>query len=489
MRGDIERDRKVGSEPRRDSGRASGPDLSSDQLVRFLMPRRWFGAKGRDPQSAALLDAIPVADVGWIARVGVALADGIESYQLTIARRNEVVEGLEDPAFRRALGEAIATGRGFQGRDARWAVDWIGTPPNDLPEPRLASAEQSNTSLIFGDQAILKIYRRLERGEHPDAEIARFLTTHAHFPHTPELLATARFESSAGNEVAAMLQQFLPGSRDAWSVAVERGGEGFEIEGATRIPFAAEAEELGDITRAMHVALASDTTDPAFAPEGATSADVARWAAATHTICDRALAFLESSLTSGSLPGDIADETKEVLGQRRVVHAMVDAWVAEIGDDVGERIRHHGDYHLGQVLHTPDGAFRIIDFEGEPARPLEERREKHSALRDVAGMLRSFSYAAATCANTARAALGERDALARAEQWERELREAFLRGYLPEAREHPHFLPQARARLDILLELFEMEKVFYELAYELNNRPGWAWIPLRGAERMLRAAL
>jgi maltose alpha-D-glucosyltransferase/alpha-amylase len=486
MRGDIERHHDTGSEPRRSLGRE--PDFSSDQLLQFLMPRRWFGAKGRDPQSARIVDAIPVADAGWIARVDVVLADGVERYQLTLrgqesgarGQGNAPLEGLEDERFRRALGEAIVGGRGLQGWDARWIIDWTGRPPNELPLPRLGSAEQSNTSLIFGERAILKLYRRLEQGEHPDAEIARFLTTRAHFPHTPELLATARFESSAGSEIAAMLQRFLPGSRDAWTVALERGREAFRVEAAKKIPFAAEAEVLGDITRAMHGALASDETDPAFFPERATTADVKRWADATHATADRALSLLQStSPTSGSLPAQIKPQA---------VHAMVNAWVAEIGDDVGERIRHHGDYHLGQVLHTPDGAFRIIDFEGEPARPLEERRAKHSALRDVAGMLRSFSYAAATCASDARASLGERDALARAERWERELRDAFLRGYLPEGREHPPFLPQARARLDILLDVFEMEKVFYELAYELNNRPAWAWIPLRGVERMLRAA-
>jgi maltokinase len=486
MRGDIERDRKLGGESR---GLRRGPDFSSDQLLRFLMPRRWFGAKGRDPQGAKIVDAIPVADVGWIARVDVALADGLERYQLTLrGQGTELREGLEDSEFRGALREAIANGRGLQGRDAKWVVDWTSAPPNELPEPRLAGAEQSNTSLIFGDVAILKLYRRLERGEHPDAEMARFLTTRAHFPHTPELLATARFESFAGSEVAAILQQFLPGSRDAWSVALERGSEAFEVEAATRIPFAAEAEVLGDITRAMHVALASDETDPGFAPEPASTGDVSRWANATHSTAENALGLLESRLTSESFPADLADEAEQVLGERPTVHSVVDAWVAEIGDDVGERIRHHGDYHLGQVLYTPDGAFRIIDFEGEPARPLEERRAKHSALRDVAGMMRSFSYAAASCANNARAELGDRHALARAERWDREMRDAFLRGYLPEGREHPHFLPQARARLDILLELFEMEKVFYELAYELNNRPGWAWIPLRGVARMLGTA-
>ena len=162
--------------------------------------------------------------------------------------------------------------------------------------------------------------------------------------------------------------------------------------------------------------------------------------------------------------------------------------MTEIGDDVGRRIRHHGDYHLGQVLQAADGEFMVIDFEGEPARPLAERRAKHSALRDVAGMMRSFAYAAATCAEEARPELGDRDARARARRWERELRDAFMRGYLPEGREHPSFLPQARARLDVLLTLFETEKVLYELTYELNNRPTWLWIPLRGLIGMTPSA-
>jgi len=155
---------------------------------------------------------------------------------------------------------------------------------------------------------------------------------------------------------------------------------------------------------------------------------------------------------------------------------------------VGRRIRHHGDYHLGQVLQAADGEFMVIDFEGEPARPLAERRAKHSALRDVAGMMRSFAYAAATCAEEARPELGDTDARTRARRWERELRDAFMRGYLPEGREHPPFLPQARARLDVLLTLFETEKVLYELTYELNNRPTWLWIPLRGLIGMTPSA-
>jgi maltose alpha-D-glucosyltransferase/alpha-amylase len=358
--------------------------------------------------------------------------------------------------------------------------------PDELPTPRLAGAEQSNTSLIFGDRAIMKLYRRLEPGEHPDAEIARFLTTRAHFPHTPELLATARFESAGGAEVAGMLQRFLPGSRDAWSVALERGRDAFEIEASTGIPFVVEAETLGSITREMHLALASDERDPAFAPESATAADVAEWAAGLRGASDRTFDLLERSRSSGSLSPEVARDVDAVLERRDGVRGLVDGWLTEIGGDAGCRIRHHGDYHLGQVLHTAEGEFMVIDFEGEPARPLAERRQKHSALRDVAGMMRSFAYAAATCAQTSRGELGDRQAATRAQRWERELREAFLRGYLPEGREHPAFLPQARARLDVLLMLFETEKLLYELAYELNNRPTWVWIPLRGVVAMLR---
>lgn len=484
MRRDLET-RSGSGEPKQQ--RASDPvrDLSSQALLRFLFTRRWFGAKGREPQGAHVVDAIPVGAAGWIARIDVVLKDGIERYQVTLAA-DGIREGLEDEQFRRALGEAVARGAGLEGSRVRWTIDRVAPLPDELPVPRLAGAEQSNTSLLFGDRAIMKLYRRLEPGEHPDAEIAHFLTTRAHFSHTPELLATARFESPDGSEVAAMLQRFLPGSRDAWTVALERGAEAFGADAPTGIPFVVEAETLGAVTREMHLALASDERDRAFAPEPATAADVARWADAVRRATDGALELLEGSRSSGALATDVARDVDAVLERRDVVSALVDGWVTEIADDAGGRIRHHGDYHLGQVLQAGDGDFMVIDFEGEPARPLEERRAKHSALRDVAGMMRSFAYAAATCADRARADLGEADAKTRAHRWERELREAFLRGYLPEGREHPVFLPQARARLDVLLTLFETEKLLYELAYEVNNRPTWVWIPLRGVLSMVR---
>jgi maltose alpha-D-glucosyltransferase/alpha-amylase len=203
---------------------------------------------------------------------------------------------------------------------------------------------------------------------------------------------------------------------------------------------------------------------------------------------DRTLGLLEQSRSSGSLSDEVAREVDAVFERQEVLRGLVEGWTTEIGDDAGGRIRHHGDYHLGQVLQAADGEFMVIDFEGEPARPLEERRAKHSPLRDVAGMMRSFAYAAATCAEDARGEIGDRAARDRLQRWEHELREAFMRGYLPEGREHPAFLPQARARVDVLLTLFEAEKVLYELSYELNNRPTWVWIPLRGLTAMMRPA-
>ena len=488
----MERRAETGNEP---AGRSSRDPraISSERLLAYLVSRRWFGAKGREPEAAQVVDAVPVGDAGWIARVDVVLRDGVERYQVTLAagelgrEATALREALDDDGFRRSLADVIARGGTLLGGGgARWTVDCTGATLHELPVPVVARGEQSNTSLIFGDRAIMKLYRRLERGEHPDAEIARFLTTRARFPYTPELMATAWFESSGEREVTAMLQRYLPGSRDAWRVALERGREYFDAQAETRIPFAAEAQTLGDVTRAMHEALASDDQDPAFAPEPVAAEDIARWARGARMESERVLALLERAVGSGSLNDATTRAARGVLEKASMLTAVADAWLAGLGDDAGARIRHHGDYHLGQVLQAVDGRFVIIDFEGEPARSLADRRAKHSVLRDVAGMLRSFAYAAATLGDEARATLGDDDAMTRAGRWEREMREAFLRGYLPEGREHPSFVPGGRARFDILLELFETEKMFYELGYELNNRPEWVWIPLSSVAAKLR---
>lgn len=349
------------------------------------------------------------------------------------------------------------------------------------------AAEQSNTSIVFGDLAILKLFRRLEVGENPDVEISRHLTLHTGFRHTPPLLGTLRFESADGGiAVAGMLQQFLPGVGDAWSYALDRARPYFR--GDSERPenaFARDAERLGFVTRELHEALATETTDPAFAPVRTTREDVSAWAAAVRAAVTDSFVMLERRIDANSLPPARMDEARALARRRPELLEHLSHTVDSLGNRLGDRIRHHGDYHLGQVLRTVDGDFMIIDFEGEPARPLAERRALHSALRDVAGMLRSFAYAAATLAVEQREALEPRVLEPLAARWEREVRDAFLTGYAREA--HSRFLPASPEDASRLLELFEMEKVFYELGYELNNRPDWVWIPMRGVSRLLAA--
>lgn len=485
--------------------------LRPEQLAAFLLQRRWFGGKGRAPAHVRIGDVITIDRDGVraaVARLDVDSGTGSTVYyQLPLAVRREghgeqpsavlarvegggergvLFDAVEDERFRAALGSAFARGATLGGAvtGSRLVIEPIsgeGTSGHDvtgLPS-RTVRAEQSNTSIIFGEVAIMKLFRRLEPGMNPDVEIGRFLTTKTHFTHTPPLLGIVRYEGSTGVEsIAGMLQGFLPGSRDAWQHALEKSRGYFASDGAEGPhPFAEDAEQLGAITRELHDALASARDDAAFVPRKATRADVERWAESGRRRIEDAMALLGERLDTGKAADERA--ARAVVEHHDAYLARLDELVAAIGDDAGQLIRHHGDYHLGQVLHTSDGDFQIIDFEGEPARPLAERRERNSALRDVAGMLRSFAYAAATLAAEARND-GASDAIERrASSWERGARDAFLRGYLGDA--SAPFLPTTPPRIDALRELFETEKVFYEMSYELNNRPDWVWIPIAGA--------
>jgi maltose alpha-D-glucosyltransferase/alpha-amylase len=252
--------------------------------------------------------------------------------------------------------------------------------------------------------------------------------------------------------------------------------------------FHADAERLGRVTRALHEALACDDTVPDFTPEPVTADDIERWAGDARGTMAHALELLESRVQAGVFDRRSAAAARALLGRRDALDDRVTEMVSAIGDDAGLRIRIHGDYHLGQVLRAPNGHFAIIDFEGEPTRALAERRAKYSPLRDVAGMMRSFAYAAAMAAKERAGSDVDPDAEIRAAHWERDARSAFLDGYLHAGKasaEAPTLLPHTRDDVQALLALFETEKVFYELAYELNNRPEWAWVPLRGVAKLL----
>lgn len=504
------------SDPRDALGFSLLASLPDEDLRAFLSRRRWFGAKGRRIQSVRVEAAVPVT---WpdtpgalyaIAIVRVELDGGPPMrYQLplglqragteeetqalaTVHSGDVVTHALVDATtlsvFRQGLAGAFRTGARFRGNGWIWSVEPVGTGVTLPHDSTVGGAEQSNTSLIYGSDAICKVFRRLEPGENPDVEIARFLTTRTSFRNTPQLLGVITLDDPAARSVAGMLSQFLPGARDAWSHALDRIAAYLGDQRREEPPnaFADEARQLGAVTRAMHEALSSDEDDPAFAPAFATDADVRTWGDAALARLGDGLSLL--SARAESLEGQTRPHARALVQRRGALENRVRGFVDEVrsAGDPGMRIRHHGDYHLGQVLRTPDGEWMIIDFEGEPARPLEARRERHSPLRDVAGMMRSFAYAAAAGAMQTGGVGRDPQVEIRAARWEREAREHFLGGYLgTRAPAANALLPSTPGGTTALLALFEAEKLFYELGYELDNRPAWAWIPLRGIAKLL----
>ena len=492
--------------------------VSSDAWLRFLGKQRWFADRG-SASTARVTTAIPLPwGDGELAFVRVQLEPHAESYQIPVVARLvhsdavperavidtvsvhgqsfTVFDAVYDPVFQRGLADALAnpTVVGELSGDTRWITESVSEKPLVVPEHttiRVGSAEQSNTSIIFDREAIFKLFRRLEEGIHPDVEVNEFLTLRARFAHTPAVLATARFERRGVPMVSGVLQEYLPDSRDAWTYAIERAAPYFMAPPGDRNPkneFLPDATRLGEVTRRLHEALASYHGVPAFAAERATPADLDRWAQRTRQTIRDAMALLERRLPD--VQRDRAAEAK-ILAQRR--DRYLD-WVSEIvdglGEDLGARTRTHGDYHLGQVLRTASGEFMVIDFEGEPTRPLEERREKTSPLRDVAGMLRSFGYAAATLAMSVERTTDMPTRELRAGRWERDVRAAFLSGYLDRedggtGGQEDGILPVEESHVRMLIALFETEKAFYELEYELNHRLDWVGIPMRGISKLL----
>jgi maltose alpha-D-glucosyltransferase/alpha-amylase len=396
--------------------------------------------------------------------------------------------------LRLALGDgATLEGRSAAGTPVRWTARAVGDAAwaREATASRVGGAEQSNTSLLYGDATILKLFRRLEAGPQPDVEIGAALAA-ASFAHVPALRGVIELEADGATTVLGMAQALVPGARDAWAVAVDHATAAVSSEAASQRGLD-DARRLGMATRALHVALA-DVRGDDFAPRSASAADVRRWVDAAATAFDAALAAVAPGEGARDSEG-FADARSQLgaLAERGAeLRARLDALGATVGDDAGQAIRHHGDYHLGQVLVDPDGAYAIIDFEGEPARPLAERRARHSALRDVAGMLRSFGYAAATALRAVDPhAAPDAPVAARADAWERAARDAFLAGYFAEpdagatAAPRAAYLPATRAHADALLRIFELEKLFYELRYEVRNRPDWLPIPLRGLTALL----
>jgi maltose alpha-D-glucosyltransferase/alpha-amylase len=332
----------------------------------------------------------------------------------------------------------------------------------------------------------MKMFRRLEPGENPDVEIGRFLTARG-FRGVPTLLASLTYQQPDRAEGSiVMLQRFVTNQGNAWDVTVEEVGRYFDrvqampdiapgIEAEVVGSYLSTAEILGRRTGELHTILAS-AAEPDFAPEPVTGADLTSTARHMRAEAIDALRLLETALTR--FDGRRRELAREVLAQRKELLQHFGALTGLRSG--GARIRCHGDYHLGQVL-IAEADVVILDFEGEPARPLGDRQQKGSPLRDVAGMLRSFSYAALTGLVIATRTRPEdmEKLVPWARLWETWVANTFLHAYRVTTA-GTGLLPDGDDQFDALIRAFMVDRALYELAYELNNRPDWVHIPLRG---------
>lgn len=446
--------------------------------------RRWFGGKSRSIAAVSVEDRVPLAH-GELTIVRVRLDDGrVDRYAVPLVAGDEVADALDDEGFCRELLELIANAGRASGElgmlVAQRTRAFPAVLPRALPVRRLPG-EQSNTSVTFDQALILKHFRRLADGLNPELEVTQFLTERTTFRNTPRLAGALEYQAPDGfTATVAVLQEFVPDARDGWQWTLAELGD--VLRQADDAPADARAVHgraatsltalgrLGTRTGELHRALASKPTDPAFAPRPIERGDVAAW-----------IREIEGQIGAARvLAGAAGAEIPPTEALRpALAHALA-------GLQGCQKIRVHGDFHLGQTLYRPAaGDFVIIDFEGEPLRPLAERRARQAALRDVAGLLRSIEYAAVTAR---RAVGGGAAAQAWSEAWSVEAAGAFTEAYRAAAGE-ARFLPRSDAAFSAASAAFELEKAAYEVAYEANNRPEWLPIPVRGLIRASREVL
>jgi predicted trehalose synthase len=446
--------------------------IPEEALREFVLRQRWFGAKSREIAHFQVVGAPVVRDeepLLALTLVEIRFHPGThELYHVPLGFRREWDDGiarvdgwvaydaLADPELVRELLAQMDAQADVAGGEA--AVEFRSTRQQTgrVENVRPMGAEQSNTSLVLDDDIVLKVFRRLEAGINPELELLRFLTDRG-FPAIASLEGWAAYHGMPLDATLAIAQDYVENEGDGWQIALDHlaSGRGDELIDRLRL--------LGETTGALHTLLGSEGSDPAFAPEEPSAEALGLLTASV----DEEIEELFVSLPDLPELEPIAGRGEEVREQLRgMTHA----------GDVGKVIRTHSDYHLGQGLWTQAG-WVILDFEGEPARPIVDRRRKRSPLRDVAGMLRSFAYATS-------AAELERGVVP-PEGWEERARDAFLLGYLAEV--DAALIPSGPS-LERLLSVFELEKAVYELRYELDNRPDWVRIPVAGILRLLEGA-
>jgi Uncharacterized protein, probably involved in trehalose biosynthesis len=440
--------------------------VDEQTLIDYVTQQRWYGAKSRTVMHARVLDSVVLRTAEpqfALALVEIGYDTGVHDvYQLLYALRDGELEldGLNEPQLARELVSAMRSGltlHGAEGIVEFRPVEGFAGLGRELNEARPVGAEQSNTSVVFDDELILKAFRRLEAGINPELEILRFLTEHG-FARIAPVGGWYQYSGGPVSATLGILQEFVRGGVDGWKLALEEIGSAPDA-------FLGRLRRLGAVTGTMHTTLASDPDDPAFCPE---TPSVEALGLLTATVDE------EIERMFVDLPDD-DERLAPILGRGEEVREQL-RLLTHAGS-AGKAIRTHGDYHLGQTLWGQDD-WVIIDFEGEPARSHAERRRKRSPLRDVAGMLRSFAYAAiaASAVRGTEAPAG----------WEERAREQFLAGYFETI--DPSLLPSGHVAIDRLLAVFELEKAVYELRYELDNRPDWVGIPVAGIQRLIEQA-
>ena len=514
-------------------------------LLGYVRNRRWFGGKARRLKSAQISDLVPVPGAvggAYVAAVVISYAEGDpDTYQIPLAYANHaeaphilerwphsaiawlrvqgeegrglLYDALGPPAFAEAVLGAIARRRRATGArgtlvgSTTRAFNRLRGPATVRLEAAISVSEQSNNSVIFGERLILKVFRRLEEGVNPELEVGRFLTEKTSFGQIAPLAGSLEYRRDSGEPVSlAVLLGYVPNQGDAWQYTLNtlshfyHGAELLETEppaiprnllhaSAGQLPEVAartigsyldSARLLGRRTAELHIALASDPDDPAFAPERITQQDQRSLYQSMSGMSRRSTDLLRSQLNK--LPQELREEARQVLELEPRITSTFKSFLARRLTTT--RIRIHGDYHLGQVLYTGHD-FVIVDFEGEPTRTLYERRLKRPAMRDVAGMLRSFDYASQWALHSGQIAA---EALPRLRSWGRFwvqcVSAAFMKSYLATAGT-ASFVPQTADDLDVQLTTMLLEKALYELRYELNMRPEWVGIPLRGILEVL----
>jgi trehalose synthase-fused probable maltokinase len=511
-------------------------------LPDFLRDRRWFAGKARKIEAIQILDVIsmPIENpsvflamskityssglkeiydipLALAPALTSAVADSAQIMEIDLCDSNgalQLSDAMSEPRFLELLLDIIRANSSFAGSKGElharagksFAEFWDPGEPRLIP--RLNRGEQSNSSVFYGRKLILKLFRRLEPGINPDLEIGSFLTEKTSFRNIAPVLGRLEYLRGGNYISIGILQAFVANQGDAWEFTLQKVEEFFRGGAADKnaplnlnrsilelsereIPTEAAgiigeyldwAKLLGRRTAELHLALASDSNDRDFRPEAFTDADQREFRHGAEQLLRSTFQLLRDQCSF--LPLDIRESAEVVLGQEGYLKKRLDNFESSHLSVTKTRI--HGDYHLGQVLFTGSD-FVIIDFEGEPSRPLAERRRKRSPLQDVAGMLRSFDYAAHTTLGKGFQG-GERKQMEiTATYWQKWVSAAFLRSYR-EVAAGAGFVPKSQPEFELMLEAFLLDKAVYELAYELNNRPAWVRTPLGGISQLLENA-